>query len=182
VPKLLNQQGIFAAAGFLGCGTAILAVSAALHNQQRRGVVMLKRAIVGALALTMGTVSFSAAETQVGSQYERGGARHGGPVVKEAHIARLRAALNLTAEQQRYWGPVESALRALARSQAREEASAGLMARMSDKATRMAGTAVHLKRLVSAATPLIKVLDENQKRSAVSFAQGAGFGHLAQAF
>lgn len=144
---------------------------------------MLKGAIVGALALAMG-ISFAAAETlgEAGAQYERGGASHGGPVVKEAHIARLRAALNLTAEQQRYWGPVESALRALARTQAREEASAGLVARMSDRATRMAGTAVQLKRLASAAAPLIKVLDENQKRSAVSFAQGAGFGHLAQAF
>lgn len=144
---------------------------------------MLKGAIVGALALTMG-MSFAAAETlgDPGAQYERGSAGHGGPVVKEAHIARLRAALNLTPEQQKYWGPVEAALRALARSQAREEASAGLMQRMSDKATRMAGTAVHVKRLVSAAGPLVRMLDDNQKRSAVSFAQSAGFGHLASAF
>jgi hypothetical protein len=143
---------------------------------------MLKGAIVGALALTMG-ISFAAAETlgAPDAQYERGGG-HSGPVIKEGHIARLRAALNLTPEQQRYWGPVEAALRALARSQAREEASVGFVARMSDKASRMAGTAVHLKRLSSAAAPLIKVLDENQKRSAMSFAQGAGFGHLAQAF
>jgi hypothetical protein len=56
------------------------------------------------------------------------------------------------------------------------------MQRMGDKATRVAGTAVHLKRIASAAAPLIRVLDESQKRSAVSFAQGAGFGHLAQAF
>ena len=77
---------------------------------------------------------------------------------------------------------MSSALRALARSQAREEASAGLVARVSEKATRMAGTAVHLKRLASAAAPLIKVLEESQKRSAVSFVQSAGFGHLAQAF
>ena len=147
-----------------------------------RGFVMLKGAIVGALAFTMG-ISFAAAETlgAPDAQYERGGS-HGGPVIKEGHIARLRAVLNLTAEQQKYWGPVESALRALARTQAREEASAGLMQRMSDKATRVAGTAVHLKRIASAAAPLIRVLDESQKRSAVSFAQGAGFGHLAQAF
>lgn len=144
---------------------------------------MLKGAIVGAIALTMG-ISFAAAETlgEPGAQYEQGASRQSGPVVKEAHIARLRATLNLTVEQQKYWGPVESALRALARSQAREEASAGFVARMGDKATRMAGTAVHLKRLASAAAPLIKVLDDNQKRSAVSFAQSAGFGHLAQAF
>lgn len=144
---------------------------------------MWKGAVVGAIALTMG-MSFAAAETlgDQGAQYERGGASQDGPVVKEAHIARLRAALDLTPEQQKYWGPVESALRALARSQAREEASAGLVQRMSDKATRMAGTAMHVKRLVSAARPLIRVLDENQKRSAVSFAQSAGFGHLASAF
>ena len=143
---------------------------------------MLKGAIVGALALTMG-MSFAGAETlsEAGAQYERGSASRG-PVVKEAHIARLRTVLNLNAEQQKYWGPVESALRALARSQAREEASAGLVARVSEKATRMAGTAVHLKRLASAAAPLIKVLEESQKRSAVSFVQSAGFGHLAQAF
>ena len=142
----------------------------------------LKGALVGALALTMG-ISFAAAETpgEAGAQYEWGSASRG-PVVKEAHIARLRTVLNLTAEQQKYWGPVESALRALARSQAREEASAGLVARVSEKATRMAGTAVHLKRLASAAAPLIKVLEESQKRSAVSFVQSAGFGHLAQAF
>jgi hypothetical protein len=144
---------------------------------------MVKGAIVGAIALTMG-MSFAAAESLgvQAAQYERDGATRGGPVVKEAHIARLRAALNLTAEQQAYWGPVESALRAIARAQAREEASAGFVQRMSDRASRVAGTAVHIKRLVSAAKPLIRVLDENQKRSAMSFAQAAGFGNLASSF
>ena len=106
---------------------------------------MLKGAIVGAMALTMGMISFAAAET-LGSpeaQQERQ-ISHGGPLIKEGQITRLRAALNLTVEQQRHWGPVESALRALARQQARDEASTGLMQRMSDKATRMAGTAVQL--------------------------------------
>jgi hypothetical protein len=145
---------------------------------------MLKGAVVSVLALTMG-ISFAAAAEPSGSadsQQEQVTTHHRGPVVKEAHIARLRAALNLTPEQQKYWAPVESALRALARQQAREEASAGVVQRMSDRASAMAGTAVHLKRLASAAAPLIKVLDESQKRSAVTFARNAGFGHLAQAF
>jgi hypothetical protein len=146
---------------------------------------MLKGAVVGVLALTIG-ISFAAAAEPSGSadnqQEERATTQHRGPVIKEAHIARLRAALNLTPEQQKYWAPVESALRALARQQAREEASAGVVQRMSDRASAMAGTAVHLKRLVSAAAPLIKVLDESQKRSAMTFARNAGFGHLAQAF
>ena len=145
---------------------------------------MLKGAIVSVLALTMGISFAVAAEPPGGADYqqERGVSHHKGAVIKEAHIARLRAALNLTVEQQKYWGPVESALRALARQQAREEASAGVMQRMSDRASALAGTAVHLKRLASAAAPLIKVLDEGQKRSAVTFARNAGFGHLAQAF
>jgi hypothetical protein len=145
---------------------------------------MLKGAVVGVLALTMGISFAVAAEPSGGadSQQEQVATPHRGPVIKEAHIARLRAALNLTPEQQKYWAPVESALRALAREQAREEASAGVVQRMSDRASEMAGTAVHLKRLASAAAPLIKVLDESQKRSAMTFARNAGFGHLAQAF
>jgi len=144
---------------------------------------MLKGAIVGAMALTMGTVSFAAAEVLDAPQAQQElRSAHGGLAVKEAHIARLRTVLNLTAEQQRYWGPVESALRALARQQAREEGSAGLVQRVRDRAAAVAGTAVQLRRLASVAAPLVRVLDENQKRSAMSFAHSAGFGHLAAAF
>jgi hypothetical protein len=144
---------------------------------------MLKAAIVGAMALTVGTFSFPVkAESLGGSEGQEHVSTHRGPVIKEAHIARLRAALNLTSDQLRYWNPVESALRALAREQAREEASVGLVARMTDKASTVASTAVKLRRLASAARPLIKVLDESQKRSAMSFVQSAGFGHLAAAF
>ena len=144
---------------------------------------MLKGAIVGALALTMGMTSLASADTwDSPAKHQDRVASHSGPAIKEAHIARLRTVLNLTAEQQRYWGPVENALRALARQQAREEASAGAMQGMSDKATTTASTAMQLRRLTSVAAPLIRVLDDGQKRSAMSFAQSAGFGHLAAAF
>jgi hypothetical protein len=53
---------------------------------------------------------------------------------------------------------------------------------MSEKAKTLAGTAVQLRRLASVAAPLIRVLDEGQKRNAMSFANNAGFGHLASAF
>jgi hypothetical protein len=144
---------------------------------------MLKGAIVGAMALTMGMMSWAAAETLgAPEQQQERVASHAGSAIKESHIARLRTVLNLTADQQRYWGPVESALRALARQQARQEGGTGLVRRMSNKATAMAGTAVQLRRLASAAAPLIRALDDGQKRSAMSFAQSAGFGHLAAAF
>ena len=145
-------------------------------------------AIVGALTLTMGITSFAAADDTMGApqahqqmQQERV-AGHGGPVIREAHIARLRTALNLKPEQQKYWGPVEAALRGLARQQARDDAGGGFVSRVSDKATAMAGTAVQLRRLASAAGPLIRALDENQKNSAMSVVHSSGFGHLAAAF
>lgn len=145
---------------------------------------MLKGAIVGAMALTMGTVSFAAADPLSATQAaQEQAASHSGPVIREAHIARLRTILNLKPEQQKHWGPVESALRGLARAQARDEnGGGGIVRRVSDKASAMAGTAVQLRRLASAAGPLIRSLDDSQKSSAMSFVQSAGFGHLAAAF
>jgi hypothetical protein len=139
--------------------------------------------IVGAIALTMGMASLATAEpVEAPQKNEERFASRIGPVIQESHIARLHAALNLKPEQQRYWAPVEAALRSLARQQAREAAGAGLVQRMSDKATTLASTAVKLRRLASAAAPLIRALDENQKSSAMSFVHSAGFGHLAAAF
>ena len=147
---------------------------------------MLKGAIVGAIALTMGSGSFARAETlgapQDRAQQQVQSAPYSGALIKEAHIARLRSALNLTPSQQPYWLPVEAALRKLARAQAMEDSPAGMVQRMSHKAQTLAGTAVQLRRLASAAAPLIRVLDESQKRNAMSFASSAGFGHLASAF
>lgn len=144
---------------------------------------MWKGAIVGAMALTMGTISFAAADSLESPQAQQiQSMGQSGPVIKESHIARLRTVLNLKPEQQKYWAPVESALRALSRQQARADSDAGLVRRVRDKASSMAGTAVQLRRLASAAGPLIRALDDNQKNSAMSFVHGAGFGHLASAF
>ena len=144
---------------------------------------MWKAAVVGAMALTTGMISSAVAETLDAPQlHQEQAASQSGPVIREAHIARLRSVLNLKPEQQRYWGPVEAALRALSRQQAREASGAGLMQRMSDRATSVAGTAVQLRRLASAAAPLIRALDDSQKQSAMSFAHSSGFSHLAAAF
>jgi hypothetical protein len=144
---------------------------------------MWKGALVGAIALTTAVTPLAVAEPwEAPQKNQERVASHTRPILQESHITRLRAALNLTPEQQKYWAPVEAALRALARQQAREGVGSGMMQRMSDKASTMAGTAVKLRRLASAAAPLIRVLDDGQKRNAVSFAHSAGFGHLAAAF
>ncbi len=142
---------------------------------------MWKAALAGAVVLATGMTSLAVAETLDAPQarYEQGA---GGPVINAAHIARLRAALDLKPEQRRFWGPVESALRALARQQGRAASGGGFVSRMSDRATGAAATAMHLRRLASAAAPLIRALDETQKQRAMSFVSSAGFGHLAAAF
>jgi hypothetical protein len=144
---------------------------------------MMKAAVVGVFALTAGMISPAVAEVLDAPQLQQEqAAGQSGPLIREAHIARLRTVLNLKPEQQRYWAPVEAALRALARQQVREMASAGPVQGMSERATSVAGTAMQLRRLAAAAAPLIKVLDEEQKNSAVSYVHSAGFGHLASAF
>lgn len=142
---------------------------------------MWKAALVSAVVFTTGTASFAVADALDGSvvRHEQG---QSGSVISESHIARLRASLSLKPEQQKYWGPVESALRALARQQSREASGGGFVSRMSERASSVAGTAVQLRRLASVAAPLIRVLDDNQKQRAMSFAHSSGFGHLAAAF
>ena len=94
----------------------------------------------------------------------------------DAKIAAVHAGLKLTADQEKLWPPVESAVRDLVkiridRAKAREaQANAGdqarpdPVARLRDRAERMAVTAAAMKKIADAADPLYKTLDEGQKR------------------
>jgi hypothetical protein len=101
----------------------------------------------------------------------------------DARIAGLKAGLKLTAEQERNWPAVETALRDLAkqradrmkdfsdRMKARREArqsgnapaSPDAIARLRQGADAMTTRANSLKKLADAAEPLYKSLDEGQK-------------------
>jgi hypothetical protein len=143
---------------------------------------MLKAAAVGAMALAAGVISLARAETPVEVASLARGAEPAGPVVKEAHIARLKTTLNLTAEQRPLWAPVEAALRDIAR-QSRDEASAGgVVQRFSDRASSVAGNAMRLRRLAVAARPLIAALDDSQRRDALTLARHFGFERFVTAF
>lgn len=144
---------------------------------------MLKAALVSAITLTTGMTSLASAQSwrsdfapsgQIETQM--------GGVITEAHISRLRVILNLTPEQQHHWAPVAAALRELAHQQAREENAAGLVSRMGERATTIALTTVRLRRLAAAAAPLIRMLDDNQKRDAMVFARNVGLENLVAAF
>ncbi|WP_298260527.1 Spy/CpxP family protein refolding chaperone [Bradyrhizobium sp.] len=95
----------------------------------------------------------------------------------DAKIAGVHAGLKLTAEQEKLWPPVESAVRDLVkiridRAKAREAAAASgndqampdPVTRWRDRAERMAATATALKKVADAADPLYKTLDDGQKR------------------
>ena len=97
----------------------------------------------------------------------------------DAKIAAVHAGLKLTADQEKLWPPVESAVRDLVkiridRAKAREAAQAAAngadqpkpdpVTRLRNRADRMAVTATALKKIADAADPLYKTLDDGQKR------------------
>lgn len=111
----------------------------------------------------------------------------------DARIAAVHAGLKLTADQEKLWPPVETAVRDFAkmrldRANARMEADkAGAdkaakpddpVAHLRERADNMAATATSLKAIADAADPLYKTLDDNQKRrlKMLTHMEGRGFG------
>ena len=95
-------------------------------------------------------------------------------------VARIKSALQLTPAQERHWAPVEAALRDLARRQERD-ANDGLVRRVSKRVVQVALNSATVHRLVAAARPLVKTLDEQQMRTAHGLAQEMGFGPVVAA-
>ena len=101
----------------------------------------------------------------------------------DAKIAAVHAGLKLTADQEKLWPPVETAVRdfaklrigrANARMKAKEDASNDAqkpddpVARLRARADNMATTAVALKKIADAADPLYKTLDDGQSAASPS--------------
>ena len=97
----------------------------------------------------------------------------------DARIAAVQAGLKLTPDQEKLWPPVEAAVRdfaklridrANARMNAEKDGSSDAqkpedpVARLRERADKMAATAAALKRIADAADPLYKTLDDGQKR------------------
>jgi zinc resistance-associated protein len=132
---------------------------------------MLKMMRAGALALVMMGLSGYVAQASDTARPASG------LVINDSQIAQFKAMLNLTPAQERYWTPVEATLRELARRQAQQNGS-GFIARLTSVTLDAAG----MRRLASAALPLIKSLDEDQKRQAMQVARAMGFASVASAF
>jgi hypothetical protein len=137
---------------------------------------MRKILFAGALALAaVGLLSVNSAA--VARDFGAASLEQGAAAVD---IARVKHALHLTAEQERYWPPVESALRGIARRQAHAEAG-GLVHRISHRVVSIVLNGTAVRRLAVAARPLIAALRDDQKQSAVALAQEMGLGPVLAA-
>jgi hypothetical protein len=97
----------------------------------------------------------------------------------DARIAAIHAGLKLTADQEKLWPPIESAVRDFAKMRmdranawlkSREDAQGqpkpedDPVTRLRQRADNMATSAAALKKIADAADPLYKTLDDGQKR------------------
>jgi hypothetical protein len=102
------------------------------------------------------------------------------PVSAAIDVDRIRSVLKLTQEQERYWRPVEAALRDLARNQERTEPE-GFVHRVGRRLIVIVLDSVAVERLAIAARPLIAKLDDQQKQAAGQLAQEMGLGQVVLA-
>jgi hypothetical protein len=156
-------------------------------------VRMRKFAIAGVAALAI------AGSTAVYAQYQHRpwfrGQMQMNPedraALADARIAAVHAGLKLTADQEKLWPPVETAVRdfakmridrANARMKSRADSDASEdaqkpddpVARLRQRADSMATTAAALKKIADAADPLYKTLDDGQKRRLAILTHGGG--------
>ena len=92
----------------------------------------------------------------------------------DAHIAALKAGLELTADQAKNWPPLESAMRDLAKERAarfaawqeqrQQDQDLSPVDRLTRASERMSARSADLLKLAAAAKPLYDSLDDSQKR------------------
>jgi hypothetical protein len=143
---------------------------------------MWKAALTGVIALVISGSTGAFAQSPTVQASYRAQAQASGEL--ESGLARFKAALRLTPEQEKHWPRVESALREVVRNTdgAGEADQRGMLRRIGSRATEMVLSAAAMKRLISAAQPLMKTLDEDQKSKAIQLARAMGFGSVAARF
>jgi uncharacterized protein (DUF1778 family) len=139
---------------------------------------MWKVALAGALLATIGS-SLAKADYQVPAVTQVSASSS----MAESRIAQFKAALRLSAEQERHWPRVAAALRQIVQSyNADESSSGGLVRRIGAHASNVVLHANAIRLLVTAAQPLMKSLDQEQKQHALVLARHMGFGGVAAHF
>jgi hypothetical protein len=136
------------------------------------GLVAIVAVVIGSSAAVAGSM-----ETESRFQVDRAEAS-----LTMAQITRLKSVLKLTAEQELLWPAIESAFREISAAQVDIGASQGFVQRVRNKAASIGLNALALRRLASAASPLLRSLSEEQKQSGLTYARSAGLDKIAVAF
>jgi hypothetical protein len=151
-------------------------------------VAMLKTVLAGTTALVIAGATLAYAQQ---GPVEINRAHHWRPTAEDisafgdARIAALHAGLKLTADQEKNWPALETALRDLAKQRSERFAArasadrpADPVARLSLRADMMQQRGEALKKVADAAAPLYKSLDDAQKHRFVMLARlnGPQFG------
>ena len=148
---------------------------------------MMKKTIAaGAIALTLAGAGFALAQQSSQQTTQPSPTREGRgfqpsaedvAALTDARVAGLKAGLKLTAEQEKNWPAVETAIRDLAKDRGdrikeraarrggdtARQAGPDAIARLRQGADAMTARAASLKKLADASEPLYKSLDEGQK-------------------
>lgn len=152
----------------------------------------MRKSIIAAIAV-VAVIGSTAVYAQHRHHHQRMSAQDRAAFV-DAKIASVHAGLQLTADQEKNWPPVETAVRDFAKQridranaraserdlrraerdqkgaenrgpdQATPQMNRDPVARLRERADTMAATATSLKRIADAADPLYKSLDDGQKR------------------
>jgi hypothetical protein len=144
----------------------------------RRG--MWKAGLVGVVALILGSSAVLADSGD--AEFNRGRVFKSEAVMSVAQVARLKAALKLTAAQEPLWAPIEQAFREISHAQAADGSHSFIQGIKNRAASAIGLNTVALRRLASAAYPLIRSLNEEQKQNGLAFARSAGLASVAAAF
>jgi hypothetical protein len=141
---------------------------------------MWKAGLAAIVALVMGSSATLAGSGETGFGRNQIGA-NSEALMSLAHVARLKSVLKLNAAQEQLWPAIERAFNEI--SQAQEStASQGFVQGIKHRAASIALNALALRRLASAAYPLLRTLDEEQKQSGLAFARSVGLYSVAAAF
>ncbi len=145
---------------------------------------MWKTVVAGTTALVIGGTALAYAHPDQGKGYRAQGWRPSAQDVTafgNARIAALKAGLELTADQEKLWPPVESAMRDLAKQRAdrvaaRDQATkpTNPVERLDRRAEAMQTRGAALKKLADAAGPLYDSLTDAQKKRFVVLARLGG--------
>ena len=126
-----------------------------------------------ALAMTGLLPTLPATASDYGTYAEQGAAT-------AINVGRIKSALHLRPEQERYWPAVESALRRLAERQ-HASSEGGFVHRISSRVVSVVLDNAAIARLASAARPLVATLDTEQMQAASGLANEMGLGPVVAA-